>query len=147
MTKFHINPSTGRPDVCNASKRACPIGETEDHFGSRNEAIAAYEMRMSDSTIPSSVARDSEISSKTANNDESDVPQYNLRVIVIGGDAAKWYYTVILYERVKTLGVQRKRVAFKRNYSTSRTTIKPPMEELRARARLWVERDTGLSFN
>ena len=40
--KYHINPTTGNPGICRATK-FCPFGSEADHFGSKEEARAAYE--------------------------------------------------------------------------------------------------------
>lgn len=47
--KFHINPDTGRANVCRAEKRECPIGG--EHFDSKEEARAGYERQMSESNV------------------------------------------------------------------------------------------------
>lgn len=44
--KYHINPETGRANVCKAHTRSCPVGGSEDHFDSPDKARAAYEHRM-----------------------------------------------------------------------------------------------------
>ena len=51
MAKYHVNPGTGKPGLCNATK-ACPFGGAEAHFGSRVAAQAHYEELMADSTLP-----------------------------------------------------------------------------------------------
>lgn len=43
MPKFHINPKTGNPGACKAMV-SCPYGDLDsDHYGSAEEARAAYE--------------------------------------------------------------------------------------------------------
>ena len=43
MKKYHINPETGSPGVCQATG-ACPFGDLEkDHYSTRESARAAYE--------------------------------------------------------------------------------------------------------
>lgn len=44
--RYHINPKTGRPNQCNASIR-CPFATASEHYGSKSEARAAYEQKMS----------------------------------------------------------------------------------------------------
>lgn len=44
--RFHINPETGDPGKCRA-KHSCPFGDLErEHYGSADEARAAYEKQM-----------------------------------------------------------------------------------------------------
>lgn len=47
MAKFHINPSTGNPGECSATVKDCPYGSPDEHYGSADEARAAYEVMMS----------------------------------------------------------------------------------------------------
>lgn len=37
MTNYHINKNTGRPNLCTATKRACPVGG--DHFPTKEAAM------------------------------------------------------------------------------------------------------------
>lgn len=51
MPRYHISPSTGRPNICQA-KISCPFGHMEtDHYDSKDAARAAYEQRMSGNTF------------------------------------------------------------------------------------------------
>lgn len=46
MTKYHINPETGRANKCEATVRDCAYaadGKTPEHYDSKDEAKAAYE--------------------------------------------------------------------------------------------------------
>jgi hypothetical protein len=46
VAKYHINPETGNPGVCKATKR-CRFGDLEtDHYTSKEAASAAYEEKM-----------------------------------------------------------------------------------------------------
>lgn len=51
MTKYHVSPSTGRPNICRATKRPCPIGGQNEHYSSKDEARAAYETQQSGNTV------------------------------------------------------------------------------------------------
>ncbi len=43
MAKYHINPKTGNPNICRADV-SCPFGDMEaDHYGTKGEALKAYE--------------------------------------------------------------------------------------------------------
>lgn len=53
MNKYHISPTTGRPNICRATVRACPIGGQDEHYSSADEARNAYETKMSDQTFQS----------------------------------------------------------------------------------------------
>lgn len=44
--KYHISPSTGRPNICRATKTACPYGGAEAHYDSKDQARKAYEKSM-----------------------------------------------------------------------------------------------------
>lgn len=50
MAKFHINPETGNPGQCSASKHQCPFGDANDHYDSPEAARAAYETMMASVT-------------------------------------------------------------------------------------------------
>lgn len=41
--KYHISPTTGNPNRCYAEKRPCPLGGEAEHYGSKEDARAAYE--------------------------------------------------------------------------------------------------------
>lgn len=41
MSNYHINEKTGRPNLCSATKRACPVGG--EHYPSKEVALAAVE--------------------------------------------------------------------------------------------------------
>lgn len=45
MARFHINPVTGNPGECRATK-ACPFGGIDEHFDSIEEARESYEAIM-----------------------------------------------------------------------------------------------------
>lgn len=42
--QYHINPATGEPGRCSATERGCPYLGVSDHYGSPEEARAAYEL-------------------------------------------------------------------------------------------------------
>lgn len=50
--KYHISPTTGRPNKCYAEKKPCPLASADEHYGSKDEARQAYEGKMSSSTMP-----------------------------------------------------------------------------------------------
>lgn len=52
-TSYHINPSTGRANKCNAGRRACPFGGPGEHYSSREQARSAYEKKMKVRSLPS----------------------------------------------------------------------------------------------
>lgn len=43
---YHISPTTGRPNQCTASKRACPYGGASDHYPSKEAARKGFEKKM-----------------------------------------------------------------------------------------------------
>lgn len=43
QAKYHISPTTGRPNKCTATKKPCPFGGEEAHYGSKDAARKAYE--------------------------------------------------------------------------------------------------------
>lgn len=48
MAKFHINPTTGRVNICRADDskaKGCPFGGPSDHYSSKEDARAAYEQK------------------------------------------------------------------------------------------------------
>lgn len=53
MTKYHINPETGRANQCTAHKRPCKFGIPEDnHHATKEDARAAYEKSQESNTFP-----------------------------------------------------------------------------------------------
>jgi hypothetical protein len=44
-TKYHISPTSGRPNKCYANTKPCPLGGPEDHFPTREKAVKAIEKR------------------------------------------------------------------------------------------------------
>lgn len=50
--KYHISPSTGNPNRCYASKKPCPLGGSEAHYGTKEEARAAYEAGQVGGALP-----------------------------------------------------------------------------------------------
>lgn len=53
--KYHISPDTGRPNICRAGKKDCPVGG--DHYGSKEEARKGYERDMSKATVAAPVSK------------------------------------------------------------------------------------------
>jgi hypothetical protein len=52
MARYHINPKTGNPGICRATK-VCPFGDLEaDHYSTSQDARTAYEQKMSVENIP-----------------------------------------------------------------------------------------------
>lgn len=50
MTRYHINPETGRPNVCQATKQ-CRFGGKATHYPSKEEAQRDYERSMASVTL------------------------------------------------------------------------------------------------
>ena len=44
--QYHINPKTGRPNICRAHVRACPIAGPNAHFSTKDQAVKSYEKSM-----------------------------------------------------------------------------------------------------
>jgi hypothetical protein len=44
--RYHISPTTGRPNQCSAKLRACPFGGEADHYTTKDAARSAYEKKM-----------------------------------------------------------------------------------------------------
>jgi hypothetical protein len=44
--KYHISPTTGRPNLCSAKVRDCPFGGEADHYATKEQARAGYEKKM-----------------------------------------------------------------------------------------------------
>lgn len=55
--QYHINPQTGRPNKCYASKKPCPFGGGDTHYESKAEARKGYEKKMRENTIPTAQKR------------------------------------------------------------------------------------------
>lgn len=45
MVKYHISATTGRPNICRATKRQCPLGGEEDHYPTKEAARKALEAK------------------------------------------------------------------------------------------------------
>lgn len=59
-TRYHINPETGRPNICRATKGPCKYavnGEEPPHYRSKDEARAGYERDMAQNTLVSTSKR------------------------------------------------------------------------------------------
>lgn len=67
MSKFHVNDS-GEPGKCSAQKGGCPFGEDAQHYGSPEDARAAFEFSMASKQIPVS-------SKKTANENSYTIEE------------------------------------------------------------------------
>lgn len=56
MTRYHINPDTGRPNICVATgKRGCKYavdGKEPPHYATKEKARAGYESTMQASNLP-----------------------------------------------------------------------------------------------
>ena len=64
MTKYHVNPETGRPNICNPVKTGvCKYGEDAPHFSSKEEARENVEAVMANTyaTAPSTSKLKAEI--------------------------------------------------------------------------------------
>lgn len=48
---FHVNPATGDPGVCHATK-ACPFGDSSEHFATQAEASHHWEQQMLKEPLP-----------------------------------------------------------------------------------------------
>jgi len=46
MAKYHISPNSGHANICHAEKKPCPIGGVDEHYSTREEAIAAREEKL-----------------------------------------------------------------------------------------------------
>ena len=66
MAKYHINPKTGSPNQCKATKGGCPFGGADNHFPSREAAAAEIERRLSSLSMPAAVSKKSTTSDKGA---------------------------------------------------------------------------------
>lgn len=57
---YHINPETGRANICRASKQTCRFavdGKEPPHYSTKEEARAAYEKSRSGDAVPRGVKR------------------------------------------------------------------------------------------
>jgi len=59
MVKYHINPTTGEVNLCRADT-TCPFGGEDLHFRSEEDARKAYEIKMSELTLPELIQRSSQ---------------------------------------------------------------------------------------
>lgn len=60
MARYHINPETGRPNLCSA-KFQCRFavgGQEPEHYDSKDEARAAFEGQMGSEAIPKAAKGD-----------------------------------------------------------------------------------------
>jgi hypothetical protein len=48
MAKYHINPATGRANICKASVKPCPISGPAEHYTSKEAAQAAQEQKLTE---------------------------------------------------------------------------------------------------
>lgn len=59
MAKYHIS-AAGNPALCRASVRPCPLGPPEEHYGSAEEARAAFESAQAPFSKPEKKVKESE---------------------------------------------------------------------------------------
>lgn len=58
MKKFHVNPRTGDPSVCEATVRGCPLGiVAAAHVNSEAQCRTMYENVMASSVLPRRASR------------------------------------------------------------------------------------------
>lgn len=57
MAKYHISPTTGRPNLCTANKRPCPVGGADDHYPTKEAARQGYENNMHAQTLAVAVSK------------------------------------------------------------------------------------------
>lgn len=60
MAKYHINPKTGGPSICTATKKECKYatnGETPPHYESETEARKAYENSQTQESLFESIEK------------------------------------------------------------------------------------------
>jgi len=66
MTKYHISPESGRPNICRAEKQDCPVGGS--HFDNKADAKAYAETQLKEEHGGSF----GKLSKKSVNKDEED---------------------------------------------------------------------------
>lgn len=63
--RYHISPKTGRPNICRATKKGCPLGGEQEHYKSKEEAQAAYEASKKQEEMPPVARKDASLKTNT----------------------------------------------------------------------------------
>lgn len=63
--KYHINPATGRPGKCTATKQ-CKFGGDRNHFPSKEAAQKAIEKALKEYVVPQTVKKPSKAATERA---------------------------------------------------------------------------------
>lgn len=78
MTKYHISPETGRPNICRAEIKDCPLtddkGNPSPHYDSKEEARAGYEESMKEKVLP------------TLNRSDDTIPMRKASFLIYGAN-------------------------------------------------------------
>ena len=80
MTKYHVNPDTGRPNICRA-KIKCDFGENTPHFSSKEAAREGYEKQMAEETISDSFSKSPKLPTKNP---------LDAKIAAAEAEAVKW---------------------------------------------------------
>jgi hypothetical protein len=52
MAKYHVNPKTGDPGSCRATKGNCPFASDDEHYTSKEAAHEAFEKKVAETPAP-----------------------------------------------------------------------------------------------
>lgn len=87
MSKFHVNPETGKVSQCRATGDGCPFGGetgTENHYESAAEAQSAYEKQMEGHALPSTQKPTSHISATELNAQAKTSADFKVQMAAAG---------------------------------------------------------------
>lgn len=76
MARYHINPESGKPNICHAqTPDACQFaenGQAPEHYDTKEEARAGYEKEMSDQVLPTQTSTENTKTTNKTYMDEQD---------------------------------------------------------------------------
>ena len=95
MAKYHVNQSTGRPNICRADKRPCPLrtesGEQVPHFDSKEDAKRWYENSNAQHNIPAAQKRSDSATTPADHDYDAEIGDLDAEIIQIrGGSRMFW---------------------------------------------------------
>jgi hypothetical protein len=71
--RYHVNKN-GIPGICQASSGRCPFGSDKDHYESPKEAVAAFEEKLDEVSIPPPFRKRTADATGDSHNDINSIP-------------------------------------------------------------------------
>ena len=124
MTKYHISPKTGMPNICRATTRNCPISGDSEHFDSKEAAKAYSEKSNEDLYGKDSL---SGVSNKEKTASKAADPYYTLNNVVVFSNLEEKRKNGVIYFKNGKTG---KAIRFKKEYKSHKPKLPKPLHFL-----------------